>query len=107
MKKINLVVGVAVAALLAGCKEEVAKQPEVRPVKVVAVSKEAIRSERVAIGDVRPALQSDLGFRVTGKLLVRSGKVGERVKKGDGDRPPRCPGLRQQAAGGGSRTDVG
>lgn len=56
--------------------------PEIKLVRVTTVSPRSIPDERRAIGEIRPRRESDLGFRVSGKLSMRSVDVGATVKKG-------------------------
>lgn len=71
-------------AFLGGCKkEEVAAAPEVRPVRTMVVDPKPIDDDRSAVGEIKPRYESDLGFRVAGKMLSRSVDVGMTVKKGD------------------------
>jgi RND family efflux transporter MFP subunit len=76
----------AVALLLtglAGCKEEEKHVAEVRPVRVMTVVPATISEERVAVGEIKPRRESDLGFRVAGKIVARTAAVGAIIAKGD------------------------
>jgi RND family efflux transporter MFP subunit len=67
---------------LAGCKPEpVAEQ--VRPVRTIVVDPKPILDDRQAVGEVKPRYESDLSFRVAGKLVARRVDVGAVVKRGD------------------------
>ncbi len=68
---------------LAACQEkkEVAQKPE-RPVLVQTVSLEPRVAERSFVATVRPRIESDLGFRVAGKVARRLVDVGAVVKAG-------------------------
>lgn len=69
---------------LTACKQEAPKKPaEARPVRSVVVEPRPVDDDRQAIGDVRPRYESDLSFRVAGKLLERLVDVGASVKSGD------------------------
>jgi RND family efflux transporter MFP subunit len=74
---------VAGLALVAGCDGPSAKPPEVRPVRTVTVDPKPIDDDRQAVGEVRARYESDLGFRVSGKVVARLVDVGVSVKKGD------------------------
>ena len=67
---------------LAGCKPE-NLHVEVRPVRTVVVDPKPVIDGRQAVGEVRPRYESDLSFRVTGKLVARRVDVGAMVKQGD------------------------
>ncbi|MDX8540970.1 efflux RND transporter periplasmic adaptor subunit [Mesorhizobium abyssinicae] len=57
--------------------------PETKLVKAVEVTPVANADVRTAIGEIRPRLESDLGFRVSGKLIKRMAEIGSTVKKGE------------------------
>ena len=67
---------------LAGCKPE-NLHVEVRPVRTVVVDPKPVIDGRQAVGEVKPRYESDLSFRVTGKLVARRVDVGAMVKQGD------------------------
>ncbi len=68
---------------LAGCGDVASNAPEVRPVRIQLVEPKLIEDERRAVGEVRPRHESELGFRVTGKVIARPVDVGATVRKGD------------------------
>ncbi|MBA2963432.1 MULTISPECIES: efflux RND transporter periplasmic adaptor subunit [Ramlibacter] len=71
-----------VAAVLAGCsRPEPAPEP-VRSVKVLTVGSGTFQSSHEYAGEVRPRIESRLGFRVAGKIVRRQAEVGQRVKPG-------------------------
>ncbi|TJW74214.1 MAG: biotin/lipoyl-binding protein, partial [Mesorhizobium sp.] len=57
--------------------------PETKLVKAIAVAPMLGADTRTAVGEIRPRLESDLGFRVSGKLLERIAEVGATVRKGE------------------------
>lgn len=69
--------------LLAACGDDAPKQPEVRPVRTVTVDPKPIEDDRRAVGEVKPRYESDLGFRVSGKVVSRLVDPGVSVVKGD------------------------
>ena len=69
--------------LIAGCGEEQQKQPEIRAVRTMVVAPRPIEDDRHAVGEVKARYESDLGFRVSGKVVARPVDVGASVKKGD------------------------
>lgn len=80
--RLALVTTVAVT-LLAGCaKPEPAAEP-VRSVKVLTVAPSKFLSAREFSGEVRPRIESRLGFRIPGKIVRRQAEAGQRVKPGD------------------------
>lgn len=72
-----------VATLTTGCEEETAAQKQIRPVRTVVIDPKPIPDDRQAIGEVKPRYESNLGFRVAGKLISRLVDIGVTVKKGD------------------------
>ena len=69
---------------LSACNEKKAvevKKPE-RPVVVAAVAYEPRHATRSFVGTIRPRIEADLGFRVTGKVEKRFAEVGDVVKAG-------------------------
>jgi len=68
--------------MLGGCDGPSAKAPETRPVRTVTVDPKPIEDDRQSVGEVRARYESDLGFRVSGKLIARLVDVGVSVKKG-------------------------
>src|SRR3984893_14346988 len=82
----KLLAGVSLALLaiaLTGCNElaaETAAPP--RPVLVATVHYEAESPERSFVGTIRPRIETDMGFRVPGKVAKRLVEVGESVDVG-------------------------
>ncbi len=74
----------ALAAAVAGCKGEAAIEEKevVRPVKVAIVAAAAQGRTLTYSGVVRPRIESNIGFRVGGKIVERAVSVGDRVKVG-------------------------
>jgi RND family efflux transporter MFP subunit len=73
-----------IVAALAGCKGEAAvEQAEVvRPVKVAIVAAASQGRTLTYSGVVRARIESNIGFRVGGKIVERAVNVGDRVKVG-------------------------
>jgi multidrug efflux system membrane fusion protein len=71
----------ATAALGACSRQEPPPEP-VRAVKVVQVGVSGFQSGYEFAGEVRPRVESRLGFRVGGKLTQRQAEVGQKVKAG-------------------------
>ena len=73
----------AAALLLAACqaKTETAPRAE-RPVQVQRVRYESPATVRDFVGVVRARHESDLGFRVGGKVVARFANVGDKVRAG-------------------------
>src|SRR5689334_18761265 len=68
----------ASAIALTGCNESTAeKVVPGRPVLVATVKYEAASPERSFVGTVRPRIESDMGFRVPGKVAKRLVDIGQ------------------------------
>lgn len=84
----NITLGL-LALALAACTEGNTAEPRAgtadprpRPVVVEVVRLEARTPSRTFVGTVRPRVESDLGFRVAGKLSERLVSPGDRVTRG-------------------------
>src|SRR6266849_3079485 len=72
-----------VAIALAGCNDRVAEKPAPqRPVLIATAHYEAETPERSFVGTIRPRIESDMGFRVPGKVAKRLVEVGQTVDIG-------------------------
>lgn len=67
---------------LAGCAKPEAPAEAVRPVKLARVALGQAGAATVFAGEVKPRHESELGFRIGGKLVARLVDVGAQVKKG-------------------------
>jgi RND family efflux transporter MFP subunit len=72
----------ALAAALAGCAPRPAPPPAVPAVFVSTVRNEPGERQRVLPATVRARVESDIGFRAGGKVLVRTVEVGQSVRAG-------------------------
>jgi RND family efflux transporter MFP subunit len=87
-------------AVLAAC-DAPEKPPEViRPVQLTRVVTGTTADTAVFAGEVKPRHETDLGFRIGGKMIARTVDVGARVKKGQvlARLDPADVGLQAQAA---------
>src|SRR3954453_1646471 len=82
----KLLTGASIALLavaLVGCNEKVAqKSTPGRPVLVAPVHYQAQSPERSFVGTIRPRIETDMGFRVPGKVAKRLVEVGQTVDVG-------------------------
>lgn len=78
------VVGLMASALALGaCSKEQAQEGEKgRPVLVATVRYQAQSPERSFVGTIRPRIETDMGFRVPGKVAKRLVEVGQIVDVG-------------------------
>ncbi|MBV8701259.1 MAG: efflux RND transporter periplasmic adaptor subunit [Bradyrhizobium sp.] len=72
---------IASALVVAGCKQETKTPEPVRPV-LSTVIEPAASGSTVAVGTVQPRYQTNLGFRVLGRLIARPVNVGDLVAEG-------------------------
>jgi RND family efflux transporter MFP subunit len=75
--------GLTLAWMLSGCSKAAANDPRLQSPRVEIFNAQAAGSKtRTFTGIIAARVQSDLGFRVAGKILERSVNVGQRVQKG-------------------------
>ena len=69
---------------LAGCNDKVGRESRLpsRPVLVATVHYEAETPERSFVGTIKPRIETDMGFRVPGKVAKRLVEVGQTVDVG-------------------------
>ncbi len=81
---IRLFLALSAPLVLAACQAETAPAPSAgRPVQVQQVAYEDHDATREFVGVVRARYETDLGFRVGGKIVARLVNVGDRVRAGD------------------------
>jgi membrane fusion protein, multidrug efflux system len=68
--------------LLAACSGPAPLEEPVRAVKVMTLRGASLDASQEFSGEVRPRVESRLGFRVAGKLVSREVELGQRVKAG-------------------------
>lgn len=74
----------ATCALLAGCDDQdAAPKAEVRPVRAIVARSEAWSDLPSQVGEIRPHIESDLGFKIAGKMVERTVDLGAVVRKGE------------------------
>ncbi|QQE05854.1 efflux RND transporter periplasmic adaptor subunit [Cupriavidus gilardii] len=87
LKPLPSTVGMVLPCLLAllvlgGCSREPERAPDVRPVRLLQLQSATGQSAYEFSGDVRPRIESRLGFRVGGKIAARLVDVGATVRRG-------------------------
>lgn len=74
--------GMLLLGLLSACSKPVEKTEDVRPVRAIKISETSTELALEFPGEVRPKIESRLGFRVNGKIIARLVDVGNVVKRG-------------------------
>jgi RND family efflux transporter MFP subunit len=77
--RVRLLCGLLVAGLLAGCRQDAAPPPLTR-VKVVTAEPSDFAPEMTLTGTIAAQVQSELSFRVGGKIKQRLANAGDHVK---------------------------
>ncbi len=78
----TLALGLSMAALLAACSKPADKTEDIRPVRTMVLAANSVGISAEYSGDVRPRIESRLGFQVAGKITARRVDVGAVVKRG-------------------------
>ena len=74
---------IVLAAGLSGCKSESAPYAAApQPVRAASVTLSAATDTRSYTGTIKPRYESDLGFRVSGKIVERLVNIGDKVTPG-------------------------
>src|SRR6516162_4368168 len=75
--------GLALAILVAACNEDAAStSPPIRPIRTQRVEIIEWKQASSAIGEIKPRYESDLGFRIAGKVVARPVDVGTVIRRG-------------------------
>jgi RND family efflux transporter MFP subunit len=74
--------GAALFLLLTGCSKPAPEPEPVRAVRTLTVANAATQSQYQFAAEVRARVESQLGFRVGGKIVKRSAELGDSVKAG-------------------------
>src|SRR6516164_7835772 len=75
--------GLALAMLLAACNQDAASiSAPIRPVRTQRVEIIEWKQASSAIGEIKPRYESDLAFRIAGKVVARPVDVGAVVTRG-------------------------
>lgn len=72
----------ASATLLLACSKPAEKTEDIRPVRTITLASSNIDINAELPGEVRPRVESRLGFRVPGKIVARKVDTGSLVKRG-------------------------
>src|ERR1700676_945136 len=85
IRKLKPLAALALLSLLAACTDQAtsATPKAERPVQIQRVAFAPQDASREFVGVVRARHETDLGFRVAGKIMTRSVNMGDRVRSGD------------------------
>jgi len=75
-------VALSLVVALTGCSKQAEKSEDIRPVRAVVVKNGTTDTAIELSGEVRPRIESHLGFRVGGKIVSRKVELGTVVKRG-------------------------
>jgi RND family efflux transporter MFP subunit len=78
---LGITAAIASALVVAGCKQEVKAPEPVRPVLSTVLQPTATNST-AAVGTIQPRYETNLGFRVLGRLVARPVNIGDLVAEG-------------------------
>lgn len=84
-RSISFVLPVIICAVLSGCEDHAdpALEPEVRPVRALVARTEEWSALPSQVGEIRSHAETDLGFKISGKVVERTVDLGSIVRKGD------------------------
>jgi membrane fusion protein, multidrug efflux system len=82
MKK-PILLAISFMLLLVACSKKEAAEPDIRPVRAVTVDLDEAAERATLTGEIRARHESDLGFRIDGKIISRPVDIGSSVKKDD------------------------
>jgi multidrug efflux system membrane fusion protein len=80
--KYSVAFSMASVMVLTACSRQVEKVEEIRPVRAMKVAAENAEVAAEFAGEVRPRIESKLGFRVGGKIIARKVDLGTEVRRG-------------------------
>jgi multidrug efflux system membrane fusion protein len=72
----------ALAGVLAGCSRPADPAEDIRPVRTMVLAPAPVDASATFSGEVRPRIESKLGFQVAGKITARKVDVGNTVHRG-------------------------
>lgn len=72
----------SLALLLTACDRAPGPVEEIRPVRTIVAEMKEFGQVMEGVGEIRPRLESDIGFRTGGKVVERPVNVGDRVRRG-------------------------
>jgi len=72
-----------IVLLAAGCGREAPRGEDVRPVRAITLTAVPVSAEAELPGEVRPRVESRVGFQVGGRINSRRVEMGQQVRPGD------------------------
>lgn len=78
----TMILGLGAMTVLAACERQAAAPEPIRPVRVATVAPQPFESRSNYTGEVRARYETNLAFRIGGKIVARYVEIGSEVKKG-------------------------
>ncbi len=82
-RQLGLLLLASSCVVLAACSKQPEKVEDIRPVRALLLTSNSVDVNAEFSGEVRPRVESRLGFRVGGKIITRKVDVGTVVHHGD------------------------
>jgi RND family efflux transporter MFP subunit len=79
----SILAALSLAAILTSCGGNKVADQDVRPVRVIRVESSVGTEVTTLTGEIRARYESDLGFRIDGKMIERPVDIGSVVRTGD------------------------
>jgi RND family efflux transporter MFP subunit len=80
-RRLSILLAISLVAI--GCDKKKAAEADIRPVRTITVEPGAGAEVTTLTGEIRARYESDLGFRIDGKIIERPVDIGSTVKNGD------------------------
>jgi len=81
-KPLMMITSLCLALLTSACQQQAEEAAAPRPVWVMTVGSASSQANASYTGEVKTRYESNIGFRIAGKIISRAVNVGETVKKG-------------------------
>jgi membrane fusion protein, multidrug efflux system len=82
-RHLAILVAISLVVILVGCRKTEPVGADIRPVRTITVAPGSGAELTTLTGEIRARYESDLGFRVDGKIIERPVDIGSTVKNGD------------------------
>jgi RND family efflux transporter MFP subunit len=82
-RHLAILVAISLVVILVGCRKKENVEADIRPVRTITVAPGAGAELTTVTGEIRARYESDLGFRIDGKIIERPVDIGSTVNNGD------------------------